>query len=131
MVLFFVFLFSVAFFSASVRGVRRRRVEEWDGAWFRAGALLFVVFFRFLFLLTALVLLLLRLLRLSLLLHYTVLHYNCFSFVTRLVRHIGDCRRLSCYYGWGVFLLCLAGLVALFLGTRLGLGDCYSTASEQ
>lgn len=70
---------------------------------------------------TTLVLQLLRLLRLSLL-HYTVLHYNCFSlFVTRLVRQVGDCSRPSCYYGWGgFFLLCLAGLVAFVSGYSIG-----------
>lgn len=44
------------------------------------------------------------------------MHYNCFS-LSRLVRHIEDCRRLSCYYG---FFLRLAGLVALFSRYSIG-----------
>lgn len=98
--LWFVFCFFVFFFSASVRGVRRREVGGGRCMVSRTGAL-FVLFFHFP-ILTTLVLQLLRLLRISLL-HYTVSHFNCFSFCYTACKANGDCRRLSCYYGWGLF----------------------------
>lgn len=128
-----VFFRGLFFFSASVRGVRRRRGSTLTGGtWGMVHGFgpehyyYYLLFFPFLFIL------LLHCYGYSGYYYYSTQRCIIILFCYTACRYIIWRKRgVSVGFFWAFsFIYCLTGLVALFLGTRLGLGDCYSTTFE-